>query len=282
MKKLKNKSTENLLEIESKERLSSAKINKLSNEHQLLDTYLKSSIENNFSELLFRLTNEKFEETKANVLWESILTHKDKLNKKLKRDVGILVATLDYLTNITNEIISPKITKDQNIEIAAKMATTDPMTGLYSKMIFNISLETEIIKSIRYKRPLSLIILDIDNFKQVNDTYGHQAGDKVIIELAEIGTKCLRKADLFARYGGEEFAVIMPETNSEKAFIVSERIRKNVIKFLKIKNSIITVSIGISSLSTVINSSYELIKHADDALYKAKKEGKNCSRISST
>ena len=73
------------------------------------------------------------------------------------------------------------------------MATTDPMTGLYSKNIFNISLEKEIIKSIRYKRPLSLIIIDIDNFKQINDTYGHQTGDKVIIELTKIANKCLER-----------------------------------------------------------------------------------------
>lgn len=272
------KTIKNLLDIESKDRLSSDTIDNLSNKPLLLDIYLRTSIENTFSELLFRLTNEKYNEGKANRLWKAIIIHKDKLNRKLKRDVGILVATLDYLTNITNEISSPKITQDQNIETAARMATTDPLTGLYSRNVFDISLEKEIIKSIRYKRALSLIIIDIDDFKLINDTYGHQVGDKAIVKLVKIIGKNLRKADLFARYGGEEFAVIMPETLPDEAFLVSERIRINVFKSLKIKNKKTTISIGIGTLSETIYSAYDLINSADYALYKAKAAGKNCTR----
>jgi diguanylate cyclase (GGDEF)-like protein len=272
----KKKTTTNLIKIESKRRLSANLIEDLSNKPRLLDTYLKASIENTFSELLFRLTNETYNEKKSNKLWKKIIKHKNNLNKELKRNVGILVATLDYLTNITNEISSPKITKDDNIETSAKMATTDPLTGLYSKNVFDISLEKEIIKSIRYKKALSLIIIDIDDFKFINDTYGHQEGDKILIKLVKIINNNLRKADFFARYGGEEFVVIMPETPIEKAVAVSERIRKNVFKSLKIKNQNISISIGVSTLSKKTNSAYDLIKHADDALYKAKKNGKNC------
>ncbi len=279
MKKTRHKqNTKDLLDIESKDRLSSDTIDKLSKNPHLLDIYLKASIENSFSELLFRLTNEKYNEKKANKLWAAIISHKDKLNKMLNRDVGILVATLDYLTNILKEISSPKITKDKNIETAARMATTDSLTGLYSRNIFDISLEKEIIKSIRYKKALSLIIIDIDDFKYINDTYGHQAGDKVIVKLVNIINNNLRKADLFARYGGEEFAVIMPETLTGEAYVVSERIRKKVLKSLKVKNQDVTVSIGISTLTKEINSAYDLIKYADDALYRAKEDGKNCTR----
>ncbi len=276
--KQKKQTTKNLLDIESKDRLSSETIDSLSKKPHLLDIFFKSSIENTFSELLFRLTNEKYNEKKANRLWMGIIKHKDTLNRKLKRDVGILVATLDYLTNITNEISSPKITQDQNIETAARMATTDPLTGLYSRNVFDISLEKEIIKSIRYKKFLSLIIIDIDDFKLINDTYGHQEGDKVLVKLVKIINNNIRKADFFARYGGEEFTVIMPETPIKKAFMVSERIRVNVCKLLKAKNQNITISIGIGTLSKAINSAYDLIKSTDDALYKAKKNGKNCTR----
>jgi len=271
--------TKNLLDIESKGRLSSKTINILSNKPRLLDNYLKASIENTFSELLFRLTQENYIEKKANKLWKVILKHKLSLNQKLGRDIGILVAALDYLTNITNEISSPKITYDKNIEETAQIATTDPLTGLYTRNVFNISLEKEIIKAIRYKNNLSLIIIDIDNFKFVNDSFGHQEGDKVIIKLVRIINKNIRKSDLFARYGGEEFAVIMPETHSDEAFKVSERIRINVFKILKSYEKKITVSIGIGILSESVDSAYNLIKCADDALYKAKQSGKNCVKF---
>jgi len=268
--------TKNLFDIESKDRLTSDTIDDLSNKSNLLDIYLELSNENTFSELLFRLTNKKFNEEKAKILWDAITKHRDYLNNNLQRDVGILVATLDYLTNITEEITNPKISHDQTIEDAASMATTDPMTGLYSRNIFNISLEKEIIKSIRYKKSLSLIIIDIDDFKIINDTYGHQEGDNVIIDLVTIVNKDIRSADLFARYGGEEFAIIMPETNIKTAVLVAERIRLNVSKILKKEKHNITISIGACTLSKKINSSYQLIKYADDALYKAKKSGKNC------
>lgn len=278
-KKNKFKVTKNLLDIKSKERLSANTIDNLSNKPQLLDAYLKLSIENTFSELLFRLTNEKYNEKKANILWNAILNHKDEINRKLGRNVGILVATLDYLTNITNEISSPKITQDQNIETVANIAITDSMTGLYSRNVFDISLEKEIIKAVRYKKPLSLIMIDIDDFKLINDIYGHQEGDKVIIKLVKIINKNIRKADFFARYGGEEFVVIMPETTIKAAFTVSERIRMNVFKLFKRKKQNITISIGIGTLSETTYSAYNLIKCADDALYEAKKSGKNCTKI---
>lgn len=272
---IQKQSTNNLLDIKSKDRLSSDDIDNLSNKPKLLDLYLKSSIENTFSELLFRLTQEKYNEKKANKLWKAILKHKNNFNIKLERDVGILVAALDYLTNITHEIASPKITHDQHIEEAARIATTDPLTGLYSKNVFAISLEKEIIKAIRHKKALSLIIIDIDDFKSINDTYGHQEGDKVIVKLVQIIKRNIRKSDWLARYGGDEFIVIMPETVIEEATTVSERIRMNVFELLKNNERNITISIGISTLSESVNSSYDLIKSADDALYKAKQSGKN-------
>ena len=263
------------MDIDSKERLSSDVIDELSNKPLLLDKYLKSSIENTFSELLFRLTYEKYNEKKAIRLWKSILKHKNELNIKLDRDVGILTATLDYLTNITDEISFPKIIHDQRIEDVVKIATTDGLTGIYSRSIFDFSIEQEIIKAVRYDKSLSLMLIDIDDFKKINDTYGHQDGDDVIKKLVKIIKRNLRKSDLVARYGGEEFAVIMPETSIQKAFTVAERIRKNAAKILKCKELNITICIGISTLSKAIDSVYDLIKIADDALYNAKKGTKN-------
>ena len=119
------------------------------------------------------------------------------------------------------------------------------------------------------------MLIDIDDFKRVNDTYGHQDGDDVLKKVVKIMKKILRKSDLVARYGGEEFAVIMPETSTQKAFSVAERIRKNVANNLKCKELTITISIGIGTLSDKINSVYDLIKIADEALYQAKHNNKN-------
>ena len=119
------------------------------------------------------------------------------------------------------------------------------------------------------------MLIDIDDFKNVNDTYGHQDGDAVLRKLVKIIKKSLRKSDLVARYGGEEFAIIMPETSIKKAFTVAERIRKNVANMLKCKALNITISIGIGTLSEKINSVYDLIRIADAALYRAKRDGKN-------
>ena len=275
-KKSKSQIIQELIDIESKARLSSNEIDKLANMPELLDIYMKSSIENTFAELLFRLTNEKYAEKKAEKLWTAILDHKNAVNNKLDRDVGILVATLDYLTNVVKEISNPKISLDKNIENAARMATTDPMTGLYSRNVFNIILEKEIIQSIRYKKTLSLLMIDIDDFKIINDSYGHQEGDSVIIDIVEIINTQIRKADIFARYGGEEFAIVMPETDVEEAANVAERIRSDVFNKVKREATRVSVSIGIGKLSKSINSTYGLVKSADNALYIAKKNGKNC------
>ena len=275
-KKSKSQIIQDLIDIESKERLSSNEIDKLANKPELLDIYMKSSIENTFSELLFRLTNEKYAEKKAEKLWTAILDHKNAVNNKLDRDVGILVATLDYLTNVVKEISNPKISLDKNIENAARMATTDPLTGLYSRNVFNIILEKEIIQSIRYKKNLSLLMIDIDDFKIINDSYGHQEGDSVIIDIVGIINTQIRKADIFARYGGEEFVIVMPETDIEEAAHVAERIRSDVFNKIKRKETRVSVSIGVGKLSKSINSTYGLVKSADNALYIAKRDGKNC------
>jgi hypothetical protein len=119
-----------MVDIESKERLTSNSIGALSDHPALLKEYLESSIANTFSELLFRLTHETYTEEKASGLWHQIVAHKTDLMKRLDRDVGILVAALDYLSNISGDISSPKIMADLRIEEAAIMATRDSLTGL--------------------------------------------------------------------------------------------------------------------------------------------------------
>ncbi|MGW8272774.1 MAG: diguanylate cyclase, partial [Thermodesulfovibrionales bacterium] len=199
-----NDAARKMVDIESKERLTSHSIGVLSEQPTLLKEYLESSMANTFSELLFRLTHETYTEEKASELWQQIVTHKNFLRKLLDRDVGILVAALDYLSNITGDIVSPKIMSDMQLEEAAAMATRDSLTGLYLRGVLDFTLERMVLEHRRYGKILSLLLLDIDDFKQVNDQYGHQAGDEVLRRIGGIILKSIRKADFPARYGGEE------------------------------------------------------------------------------
>jgi diguanylate cyclase (GGDEF)-like protein len=237
-----------MVDIESKERLTSNSIGALSDHPALLKEYLESSIANTFSELMFRLTHETYSEEKASGLWHQIVAHKTDLMKRLDRDVGILVAALDYLTNITGDILSPKIMADLRIEEAAVMATRDSLTGLYLRGVFDFSLERMVLEHRRYDKTLSLLMLDVDDFKQVNDQYGHQAGDEVLRGIGEIILKGIRKADFPARYGGEEVAIIFPETPLDQAVVMAERLRVDVCRSFAGSGPGITVSIGVACI----------------------------------
>ena len=165
-----------------------------------------------------------------------------------------------------------------NNAIMYEMAITDALTGLYIRRYFIHRLEQEVEKARRYDRPLSLLFLDIDHFKEFNDTYGHQLGDKALIYLAKIMKRRTRAADICVRYGGEEFIIILPETPKEQAMAMAERLRQDVENdSISAKGNIykITASIGVAAYSGKIISANELIRESDRRLYQAKEEGRN-------
>jgi len=155
----------------------------------------------------------------------------------------------------------------------------DGLTGCYNKKFFADRIDSEFSYSLRHGQPLSLIMVDIDHFKKVNDTYGHQAGDFVLKQLAEVVNRCIRGEDIFARYGGEEFALLLRDTNAERSFILADRIRRTVAahRFVFKRTRIpVTISLGISTLSEAsIADAEELIRLADEYLYKAKRGGRD-------
>ena len=140
-------------------------------------------------------------------------------------------------------------------------------------------MEQEIERSRRHSRSFSLIVFDIDHFKLVNDTYGHLAGDIVLIEAAEILKNSFRGIDMVARYGGEEFVVLCAETPPEKISLVAERARESIAKsFFKLENGVniqITISAGVSSYPGDGSTTTDLFEAADKCLYEAKKQGRN-------
>lgn len=159
-----------------------------------------------------------------------------------------------------------------------KLAITDGLTKLHNSRSFYSQIEVEVDRFNRYKHPLSLLLLDIDHFKHYNDAFGHLEGDKVLVRISQIIRSCLRKLDTAYRYGGEEFTVILPETTSEEARNVAERIRKAVKaeKFdPETENDItITISIGVTQYSPEEELS-AFIQRADKAMYSSKQNGRN-------
>ena len=174
-----------------------------------------------------------------------------------------------------NELLkeAQKAIEEKNKELE-KLAITDNLTDLYNRRKLDELLKNEIHRSDRFGHTFGFTILDIDYFKRVNDTYGHQVGDKVLIEIANILKNNLRKTDFVGRFGGEEFVIICPESNIESVVKLMENLRLIIQNhnFGKVKNQ--TVSFGITLLkeSDTVDS---ILKRADEALYKAKNSGRN-------
>ncbi|MDH4098968.1 MAG: diguanylate cyclase [Nitrospirota bacterium] len=158
------------------------------------------------------------------------------------------------------------------------LSVTDGLTKIFNNRYFQEMLARDFDRIKRYNGRLSLLLLDVDNFKSINDTYGHQQGDIILIELAQLLKKNTRKSDLVARYGGEEFVVVMPETDAERGVFLAETLRKKVAEHCFSGQGScrkVTVSIGISEIEDNMRDQFELIGRADQALYRAKRTGKN-------
>ena len=161
-----------------------------------------------------------------------------------------------------------------------RLSETDSMTNLCNRRYFAHTSKAILALAKRDQSMLSLIILDIDKFKYVNDTYGHQVGDDVLIALSKVLLKSIRKSDLACRFGGEEFILLLPETSQDGAVVIAEKIRKSIESMvLETKSGDkvnITISLGVSGVDLLHDTSIESsIKRADDALYKAKETGRN-------
>ncbi len=164
-----------------------------------------------------------------------------------------------------------------------ELATIDDLTQLYNRRYFFERFNQEVERAKRYQRPLSCLILDIDYFKQVNDTYGHLSGDQVLIDIAQILKNNCRQSDLVGRYGGEELIILLPETESTGAMIIADRIRERIEQHQTVdgRGEIIrvTVSMGVVSLPgpelAKLDKNERIVQYADDALLRAKKDGRN-------
>ncbi len=228
-----------------------------------------------YSELLYAISHHYFVPEIAEELWNKVMLNKHLMSELLGRNVRITVATLDYLSNITSELLSPTLISERHVSELADLSMRDGMTGLFNHSTCYELLELEFRSYKRHGVGVSLILLDIDDFKTVNDRFGHQEGDRVLIEVAAKLEEQVRDSDICCRFGGEEFVVILRfSSDADEACGIAERIREEVAG-ITCGEQRITISAGVAVCDHATASPRALVGRADRALYQAKRGGKN-------
>jgi len=214
-------------------------------------------------------------ETQATERAAAIEAHRRELGSRLGRNVGAVVAAVDYLLNISGDLVSPTIVEHEALELLEHRSVTDPLTGLFNRYHFDATMTREIARCRRYGAPLSLLLVDVDKLKVMNDRWGHHAGDQALTRVSAAIQKSLRGTDIAARLGGDEFAIILPDTDAVAGLIVATRIRRNLVESASM---MVTVSGGLVELPrhAIEASVGQMMLVADHAMYAAKNAGGNC------
>ncbi len=200
--------------------------------------------------------------------------HYNIVSTPLRGLVGEQIGIVEHITDISQQVAAEEALKESERRYR-ELSTVDELTGLFNKRYFNQVLQMELNRTARYGGPLSLIMMDIDNFKLHNDTYGHAEGDKVLARLGEIVKESVRDNDVACRYGGEEFVVILPATAGQGGLVVAERIREGLAAERFCEGQVRkTLSLGVAEYVPGDNREI-FIKRADANLYEAKERGKN-------
>lgn len=231
-----------------------------------------------FSNRVRQLAHLDLSESDAEELWARVVQHRRALQHQLGRDVGQRVALLDYISNVRPQIIDePQIIEKSTLEAIEHRAVADALTGLFNRHYFETELAREAQRCARYGVCSSLLLMDLDQFKEVNDTHGHRVGDHVLQAMGVLILKHVRAADVPCRYGGDEFAVILPDTPLADAIVMAQRICTDVRWWFS-QNGIcgvtlaMTASGGVATLGSE-TSPDQLFRAADAALYEAKRNG---------
>ena len=244
-------------------------------QRQWLDKLCKERGDDFYRDLLFALLGQRYSQSEAHRTWDQVVAHRDVLTRALGRNPGIVVAALDWLTNLQDDKTEElSLIESGKLENMLERAVVDSMTGLYDHDTLLTLLKKEIERARRHAETIAFLLLDLDDFKQINDEYGHQKGDEVLAKVADIIRETLRTMDIAGRYGGEEFAAILPETDMTAAAQSAERLRDAIEERFR-QDVQLTISVGIACFPDHGTGVDTLVKMADDALYQAKAEGKN-------
>ncbi len=272
-----------------------------------------------YSELLHYLTRRHFNPEQAKRLWAAIMKNKARMTELLGRKVAFRVAALDYLSNRSGILRQVRLIARPEFESILSHVNTDEVTGIYNRRYFNEILSQEVRRARRYSNELSLLLLDVDDFKRVNDAFGHVEGDAVLRRLGRLLRDNTRQTDSVCRFGGDEFAIVLPQTSNAEAGTLAERIRKaqpmsvkagspdsvfSIPRTFSVRSGtpegvrdtdsdspkdvgrageardVLTVSIGVATYPGDCEEAEELIAFADQMCLEAKRQGKNQIRLS--
>jgi len=229
-----------------------------------------------YSDMMAVLTSQHYPPRLARRLWRALLRHQRAMATALGRAVDVTVAALDYLNQ--NDALGGRalvLCPAEELSDVAKVAITDGLTGLFDRATFDARLEAELDHAQQAGRPLGVVLLDVDHFKELNDTHGHARGDEVLRALADVLQRGIRQDDTAARYGGEEFALLLPDADQERAWTLGDRVRRSVARHFAGAGDV-TVSVGATSSELeACATPAGLLAAADSALYRAKRSGRN-------
>lgn len=203
---------------------------------------------------------------------------------KLNAAISIIISLLIFTSSSTIAFYALCKKNIKYVVHLKELSSTDMLTELYNRSYLEPFLEKEIETARRKNQKVSVIMVDMDHFKEINDTYGHNVGDQVLTIFAQVVLKCIRKSDVIARYGGDEFIVVLPNTDTDTAGVIAERIRCDVENTCippidNVEIPPIRCSVGISTYPIFCDSKSALIKTSDAALYMAKRSGRNCIKV---
>lgn len=233
-----------------------------------------------YAALIFLLCHLRFDAAEARAHWERIVGHRSMLEQQTSGPVDPRVALVSYFLQVNRQLEHPIVIELKLLEKTRECAYRDALTGLHNYRFFTETLPDEIRRADRYNLPLSLLMIDVDDFKPYNDACGHAAGNEVLVEIAGLIRSSVRRIDVAARYGGEEFTVVLPSTPKTGARLVAERIREAVERATfpgeeRLPRGRITVSIGLATWPADARDLGEFLRRADRAMYDAKSNGKN-------
>lgn len=221
------------------------------------------------------MTGLRLTEAEARLHLEAVAGHRAQLSERVGRDVREPVALLDYFLNLDPRLEDPVVIERADVEALRRSATSDPLTGLFNRQYLEATMQREMQRGNRSRGRFSLLLLDVDGLKPLNDRHGHAVGDALLRELGTILRRNLRGADVPCRYGGDEFAILLPDTEPSRAVVVGERMRATVethFASTPVAGLVLglTVSGGLAGFPADAATPHELVAVADRALYLVK------------
>jgi diguanylate cyclase (GGDEF)-like protein len=228
-----------------------------------------------YNQLIYILSHLHFEPEEAKLHWHQILRHRETMQEHLGAEVDLRVALISYFLDVQRKLKSPMVIEMRLFERTRALAYHDELTGLRNYRFFNEFLHYEIQRSDQYSWPVSLVMVDIDDFKIFNDRFGHEAGNSALADLGGLLQQALRRVDVAARFGGEEFVLVLPSTAKIGALMVAERARRLIEEAEFSPGANLTVSLGVATYPADARDAGDLVRRADRAMYEAKAGGKN-------